>query len=234
MAWQDLADSSAFTYGFPILNALLAASSPGGARASYALQHGMNLANVYGQQAREDESRRKLGEIFSGEKFVTPQLNPDTQFSMPEQQPEPAFMMASAPLDEAGVGEGQAAPTPDMSMSRMAAPPVSPNVAAPTNKQPIFSPEERKLGEALASSRSGQDEAFRLAAQRLMPNRSRQPVSVAPGHSIYDFEQNRSVYTAPQAPDKERFQNVSRDEGGTITSGSFNRNTGEYMWDQPT
>src|SRR6476619_5400202 len=66
----DITGSSGFQLGYPILNALLAASGPRGYRAAQAGNVGLGIANKFAEQQKADEQNKllskSLGDVLKG------------------------------------------------------------------------------------------------------------------------------------------------------------------------
>src|SRR5690349_17588563 len=153
MAFEDFANTGLFQYGYPLASALIAAALPNrGARAVQALNTGMGIANAYSQQQKNDQQKaleqQKIGDIFKTTKPVSststvaaqPVDAGTAEFSLPDDQPLPTRPAPAAiPLQK----------------------------QTTTTQQPVFSPTEQKLGEALMTAQRP-DAALSILAQRLM------------------------------------------------------------------
>jgi hypothetical protein len=152
-------------------------SHPQGARIAYGVNAGLDTANYFNQQQQERQRREaglaKLGDFINTEKFTTPkQLPADTQFSVP----------------------ATTEPTPATGSSI----PSTSNIAAPTNKAPVFTPELRQLMQA-AITAGDYGGGMRLA-QLAASGKNQRPIAVRPGASLLLPGETQPYYTAPAAP----------------------------------
>ncbi len=183
MDWGDIAGSSGFQVGYPLLSALLAASGQRGANVAQGLNTGMVIANRYGEQRKADEQNKLLGQsLGSILKATTPVSSTSTVASQPVNPSTAEFSM----------------PQPD---DQVAAPPASVPLQklTTTTQQPMYSPQAQKLGEALINARQPG-----LLLPTLMKEAIRDPklTAVRPGGALVD-EQGNLKYQAPAAPVRE-------------------------------
>ena len=138
MDWSDIASSTGFQLGYPLLSALVSATGPRGANIAQGLNTGMAITNRYAEQRKADEENKilsqKIGDVF---KSITPVSSTSTVASMPVNPQTASFSMPSAPDDQGT----PVAPVPLEQQTTV-------------SQKPVFSPQMQKLGEALAVSRN--------------------------------------------------------------------------------
>ena len=220
MGWSDITGSDYFQAGYPLVNALLAASGNRGANAAYGLNVGMGVANRFSEQRKRDEQdallRQKLGDIFKATTPVTSTqtvasqpVNPNTaEYSMPDEQPNTtqswrnAMAPASVPLQK----------------------------QTTVSQQPLFNLAQQKLGAALSEA-NRPDLALGVAERAL----SRQPQAphTFGNAELGMFRLDENGQPVPLVPGVGRREStpprpVIATQGGEGVQSVYNKDTGQW------
>jgi len=144
----DITGSSGFQLGYPILNALLAASGPRGYRAAQAGNVGLGIANKFAEQQKQDTQnailRQKLGDIFKATDQKPAATLPGSTTNLGLASEEAAGLQ--------GLNTEGSPPEATAATSSFGSLAPQPTEVAPATSKPMFNPQMQKLGEALAAA----------------------------------------------------------------------------------
>jgi len=190
MDFGDITGSSGFQIAYPLLNMLLAGSSPRGAAASQALNLGLGLSNKYAEQNKAEAQSKLLGKSLGDVlKSTTPVSSTQSVASMPVNP-------ATASFEMPGVKEQT---IDDINPSQKlgdALAPVPLQKQTTVTQKPNFSPQVQQLGSALVNARKP-DLLLPMLTKELI--RDPKLTAVRPGGSLVD-EQGNLKYQAPPPP----------------------------------
>ena len=145
MEWGDIAGNTGFQVAYPILNALLAGSSPRGYRAAQGLNVGLGIATKLAEQKKADTQdellRQKLGDIFKAQDQTPAATLPASTTGLGLASEEAAGLEGlNNPPEATAATPSFASLTP------------GPTEIAPATSKPVFTPSQQKLGEALTQA----------------------------------------------------------------------------------
>lgn len=225
MGWADITGSPGFQFGYPILNALLAASSPAGQRASQGLNLGMHVANQYDQQRQRDEqaaqTRKRLAELFS----ATAQTAPAATL------PGATTNLGLASEEAAGLQGLSNPPEATAATPSMATNVPRPYEIAPETSKPLFDPAHQKLGAALEAM-NRPDLAVGLA-ERMMSRQPEKPhIFGSPETGYYGMgsqdQDPRQLVPGVGRREPTPPRPVFGTQGGEGVSSNYNKETGQW------
>jgi len=220
MDWSDIASSTGFQLGYPLLSALVSATGPRGANIAQGLNTGMAITNRYAEQRKADEQNKLLGQSLGNLlKSTTPVSSTQSVASMPVNP-------ATASFEMPGVKEQT---IDDINPSQKlgdALAPVPLEKQTTVTQKPAFSPQVQQLGDALVNARRP-DMLLPMLTRELM--RDPKLTSVRPGGSLVD-EQGNVKYQAPPPPVREATppRPVFGTQGGEGVSSVYNPATKQW------
>jgi len=220
MDFGDITGSSGFQIAYPLLNMLLAGSSPRGAAAAQGLNLGLGVANRYSEQNKADAQSKLLGQsLQSVLKSTTPVSSTQSVASMPVNP-------ATASFEMPGVKEQT---IDDINPSQKlgdALAPVPLEKQTTVTQKPAFSPQVQQLGDALVNAHKP-DLLLPMLTRELM--RDPKLTSVRPGGSLVD-EQGNVKYQAPAPPVREATppRPVVGTQGGEGVTSVYNPQTKQW------